>query len=747
MKNNMKQIGKAFRRLSFYSSLGALLMACNNNSSTNEMEVEIVEVPDANIGTNTYYPGNRAPLQPSPLIKLPVGDIEPHGWLMEYLQRQKSGLTGRLNEISAWLQKENNAWLDENGQGEWGWEEVPYWLKGYANIGYILDDEEMIKEAKVWIDGAIASQQPNGFFGPNLAWESYMSEDSRTEERMAEKLEKRDYWANMIMLYCLQSYYEYTQDQRVIDLMTKYFRYQLNVSDENFLSESQYWQRVRAGDNLHSVVWLYNRTGEAWLLELAEKIHRNTAPWNTQDHAFEDIGNPKEIREGMEWPDWYNDMIDWHNVNVAQGFREPAQYYLLSGDKEDLKATYDNFHLVRKHFGQVPGGMFGSDENCRPGYDDPRQGVETCGMVEQMNSDEHLLRITGDIFWADHAEEVAFNTYPAAVAPDFKSLRYITSPNMVLNDSENHSPGIDNPGPYLMMNPFSSRCCQHNHAQGWPYFVENLWMATPDNGLAAVLYAANTVTAKVGNQSREVTITNNSNYPFEDTLNFKVSLEVPDSFPLYFRIPGWADKATLMVNDELVNAPVEAGKYVKIYREWNNNDSVQLVLPMRLGINTWEQNHNSVSVDYGPLTFSLKIGENYIQKETEKNVQHDSKWQKGANVDEWPSYEIHPTTPWNYGLVLSDNLQSSFEVERRPWPKDNFPFTPESAPIVLKAKAKQIPEWTLDQYGLAGELSDSPVKTGTKEETVELIPMGAARLRISAFPVVGEGTNANTWKK
>ena len=60
-------------------------------------------------------------------------------------------------------------------------------------------------------------------------------------------------------------------------------------------------------------------------------------------------------------------MIDWHNVNIAQCFRTPAQYYLLNGDEKYLKATYDNFNIVREHFGQVPGGMCGSDENCRPG--------------------------------------------------------------------------------------------------------------------------------------------------------------------------------------------------------------------------------------------------------------------------------------------------------------------------------------------------------------------------------------------
>jgi len=286
----------------------SLFFSCGSPGN-NKQNVSVVVLPDTT-QTNQHYHGNRAPLMPSVLIKLPVGAIKPRGWLLEYLDRQRDGLTGHLNEISAWLQKENNAWLSEEGEGEWGWEEVPYWLKGYANIGYILEDEEMIEEAQIWIEGALNSQQTNGFFGPNLAWESYMSEESRTDQRMNEKLEKRDYWANMVMLYCLQSYFEYSGDKRVIDLMSRYFRYQLDVPDENFLFEAHYWQRIRAGDNLHSVLWLYNRTGEAWLLELAEKIHRNTAPWGKRGHNRDQIGNPQEKRDGTEWPAWYGDLID-----------------------------------------------------------------------------------------------------------------------------------------------------------------------------------------------------------------------------------------------------------------------------------------------------------------------------------------------------------------------------------------------------------------------------------------------------
>jgi len=715
-------------KLYFLFLMSLMILGCGN-------EISIVDSPDT-IETNKHYVSNRLPLQPSKLIKLPVGSIKPKGWLLEYFNRQKKGLTGRLGEISAWLDKKDNAWLSKDGKGKWGWEEVPYWLKGYANIGYITEDKEIIDEAKIWIEAALDSQRENGFFGPNFAWESYIADEDRNIELSIEKRKAIDFWPNMIMLYCLQSYYEYSKDERVIELMTKYFKFQFDIEEKDLLSNDHYWARIRGGDNLHSVIWLYNRTGEKWLLSLAEKIYRKTAPWASRGHKLDEIKNWKGIREGFDWPIWFSDLIDWHNVNIAQCFRTPAQYYLLNGDKKYLKATYDNFNIVREYFGQVPGGMFGSDENCRPGYDDPRQAIELCGIVEHMNSDEHLLRITGDTFWADHIENIAFNSFPATVSPDFKAVRYLTSPNMVVSDSESHSPGIQQTGPFLNFNPFSSRCCQHNHTQGWPYFTENLWMATPDNGLAAVIYSPSKVNAKVGDNTN-ISITNKTNYPFSDDLIFEIKTDKSDNFPIYFRIPSWSKKSAIMINGKTINTPIEAGKYLKINRKWSNGDFVNLVFPKNISVKRWEKNHNSASINYGPLTFSLNIKEKYVEKPSDKTAIHDSRWQKGADKDKWPTYEIYPGSDWNYGLILDKSSNYSFEVIERDWPKNNFPFTNKSAPILIRAKARKIPDWKMDKTtGLVGELMDSPVKSDEIDEVIELVPMGGSRLRISSFPVI-----------
>ena len=680
----------------------ALTMSYTGYTQSNKESITNLKRPNST-GLNSFYVSNAKPLQPLSFIKLPVGSISPKGWILKYLELQRDGLTGHLGEISAWLDKKNNAWFSGNGKGDHGWEEVPYWLKGYGNLAYVLKDQRMIDETKLWIEKVFESQQPNGYFGPKLS----------EEDILRRKSDLQDLWPNMLMLWCLQSYYEYSNDQRVLSFMSKYFKWQMTVPDQKLLKT--YWENSRGGDNLYSIYWLYNHVGEKWLLELADKIHRNTADWAQS-----------------------NNLPNWHNVNIAQCFREPATYFMQSKDSAGLFATYNDFYLIRKVYGQVPGGMFGADENARDGYDDPRQAVETCGMVEQMVSDEILAGITGDPMWADHCENVAFNTYPAAVMPDFRGLRYLTSPNMVVSDNKDHAPGIDNAGPYLMMNPFSSRCCQHNHAMGWPYYAEHLWMATPDNGVVAMLYNSSEVDVKVGDGKNEnVHLKQTTHYPFDQMIKIEVNTNKEVRFPLYLRIPSWCSNAKIILNGNPQPVSLDSGSYARIDRLWSQGDVIQLSLPMTLKKDTWAQNKSSVSINYGPLTFSLKIGESYQKVESKMSAQEGSKWQENVDQSKWPSYNLYPSSLWNYGLLIEDSpLEAQFEIIKRQWPANDFPFTQETVPFSLKAKGKLIPEWMLDKNGLCDVLPQSPVKTATMVDEIELIPMGAARLRISSFPVV-----------
>lgn len=638
------------------------------------------------------YPGNRPPLQPSPLLKLPIGSIVPRGWLRQHLELERTGMTGRLKEVSPWLDFAKSAWTNPEGKGGLGWEEMPYWLKGYGDLGYVLKDEETLAEARRWVEAAMASQREDGWFGPR--------------DLLTALNGKPDLWPHMVMLNVLQSFHEATGDPRPIAVMTRYMKWQSTLPQSAF--GEGYWPRIRAGDNLESALWLYNRTGEGWLLDLADRIRAGMAAW-------------------------HREVIDWHNVNLAQGFRAGTVYWPRSGDPADLASAERNYRQLMDLYGQFPGGGFVGDENCRPGYIDPRGGIETCGIVEFMHSFEMLTRISGDPIWAERCEELAFNTLPAALTPDLKGLHYITSANQVLLDRSNKAPGIQNGGNMFAYSPFECyRCCQHNVSHGWPYYAEELWLATHDRGLCASLYAASEVTARVGDGT-EVRIAAETDYPFADTIRFTLSAPRPVRFPLYLRIPRWCAAPEVQLNGRPLAVKAEPLSYVVITRAWTGGDVVVLRLPMAIAVRTWEQNQNAACVDYGPLTFSLRLGE---------------EWRRYGTRQEWPEWEVFPTTPWNYGLVFDpQNPAAAFALERKPGALPAQPFTPESAPLTLRAKGCRIPEWQPDGNGLVGRLQASPVRSDEPVEDLVLIPMGAARLRITTFPVIGTGPDARRWQR
>jgi hypothetical protein len=681
-----------FSRAFFVTTCGvlfSLLMCPSRGIADSTTGVSIVSSP-ATSSVNPHYTANRQPLRPSPLIKLPIGSIVPRGWLRGQLQLESDGMTGHLEEISKWCKLEDSAWASPDGQGQFGWEELPYWLKGYGDLGYVLKDQEIINHARKWIDAVLASQEPGGYFGP------------RANKTGLEG--KPDLWPHMVMCNVLESFYEFTGDSHVLPFLTRYFQWLNTQPGEVF--GAGYWPKIRFGDNIQSIYWLYNHTGDSFLLELAKKIHDNMARWDT-------------------------DVINWHNVNIAEGFREPGVYYQQAGDQKFLNAAERNYETVIDRFGQFPGGGFAGDENCRPGYTDPRQGFETCGMVEFMHSFEMLTKISGIPLWSDRCEDMAFNSLPAALTPDLKGLHYLTCANQVQLDKNNKSPGVENQGTMFSYSPGEVyRCCQHNVSHGWPYFAEELWLATPDRGLCASLYAASDVTAKVG-EGGSVTISEQTDYPFDSSIRLTIATAQPAKFPLYLRIPGWCRGATAKVNGRGVELKAEPLHYVRLEREWRNGDRVELDLPMQITVRRWPKNNQAASVDYGPLTFSLKIGE---------------RWSRYGGTDAWPDMEVFPTTAWNYGLVLDDkNPAKSFKLVRKKGPLSAQPFTPETAPIQMEVKARRIPAWKQDQLGLVGKLQPSPVKSDQPVETITLIPMGAARLRISSFPVIGEGPDGHRW--
>ncbi len=683
------------RTSSAFLARGVLVGLCALLPAQSEVSVVALR-PDASAGES---------FERAALLPLPTGMVEPRGWLREQLRLQRDGFHGQLPEISRFLEKDGNAWLTPDGEGSHGWEEPVYWLKGFGACAYILRDERMLKEARFWIEAILNSQKADGWFGP----------DGQRGGVATGLKGREDLWPNMIALFCLQDWYEFSRDQRVLDLMRRYFDYLKTVPDERFLNG--YWPKMRGGDLLFSVLWLHFQTGDASLLELARKVHRNTARWD----------------EGV---------INWHNVNMAQGFGYPATFWMVSGDAAHLAQPERNFLEMRQAYGQVPGGMFGGDENCRPGFTGPRQAVETCGMVEMMLSCETLAWITGDPVWADRCEDVAFNQLPAATTADLRALRYLTAPNHVVSDAVPKNPGIQNGGPMYLMDPRDHRCCQHDFGHGWPYLAKHLWMGGHDGSLTLMFPLASRVETEVGKDRRRIGFEVESRYPFDEQITIRVAVEgEPLEFPLHVRVPGWCDTPQVIVCGDdhtldLGGRPA-GGRFLSISRTWADGDDVRIGLPMDVRLRHWTGNHGTVSVDRGPLTYSLFVG---VEQTSEPHAEIEGE-------DSWPARSLWPATPWNYGLDLDgEDPVAGIEVVRRQWPVDDRPWFLANAPLELRAPARRIPEWQLDHRNLVDEVGESPVRTEEPLETIRLVPMGAARLRISAFPVIGHGEDAETWE-
>lgn len=647
------------------------------------------------------YQKSREPLIDNPYIELPLGNIKPGGWLKEQLIRMQNGMTGHLDSIYPQVMGLRNGWLGGDGDV---WERGPYWIDGLLPLAYIMDNDELKKKVQPWIEWTLASQKPDGYFGPDT---------DREPEEGLQRSNARDWWPKMVMLKILQQYYSATRDERVISFMTNYFKYQLKQLPEYPLGHWTFWGEQRGGDNLMVVYWLYNITGDDFLLELGELLHNQTFDWTdvflNQDHLFR--------------------QHSLHCVNLAQGFKEPIIYYQKSKNQKQLESVKKAVSVMRNTIG-FPTGLWAGDELLR--FGDPTKGSELCTAVEMMFSLENILQITGDVQWADHLERIAYNVLPSQITDDFGSRQYYQQVNQVEISKAFRSFVTPHDNTDLLFGELTGYpCCTSNMHQGWPKFTQNLWYATNDNGVAKMVYAPSEVSLKVSD-GKKITIKEVSNYPFDEIIDFTIEFQNKKdkqiSFPFHLRIPSWCENAKIKINDKTLYDKIESGRVIIIDRKWKNNDKVSLELPMKVSISRWYD--GGAVVERGPIIYALKMSEHWQKTSIETD--------KVKKYGNW-YYQVTSDTPWNYALpdnnIKSNNIENEFIVEKT-GVENIYPWTPKSAPITIKTKGLRIPNWTL-YNGSTGPISffTQMGKDVADSEDIELIPYGCSTLRITIFPV------------
>ena len=631
---------------------------------------------------------NRAPLTPNTLSPLPLGAIRPEDWLLDTLRMQAEGITrdfaAACPEVS-----EGGAWV----RGEDGdLTRSVYYLEGIIHLAWTLDDEGLKERARRGVEWMLRSQREDGWFGP---------------------ADNADYWPLMLALRALRAYFTATGDKRVLVLMDRFFKYEYRNLAGHPLKE---WAVARGGENMEIALWLYNLTGQKYLLELCRKLRAQTLDWPNFFHTFsnampmskaqrwerlrEALGEEgDEPLEGEKRPYFHSQFHQTHGVNLAMGLKTPGVINLFKSGFKEQGGFRFGYEKLMKHHGMA-NGMFSCDAHINGAS--PTQGVALQAVVEMLNTLEALIGI-GD-FGADPAdvlEKIAYNALPAAFSPDMKYYQRLQQANQVKISKDARKWYSEGEDANLFRAAQNDLDCASCH-QAWPKFAAAQWYATNDGGLAAISYAPCTVRAALDGVPARIRVS--GGYPFLQRVEIAVSVKQPAEFPLYLRIPFWARQSMIYLPDGEI-MQVRAGESACIRRRWISGDVIRLEMPASPRITRWY--HQSAAVEVGPLLMALRLEENW--RETP-----DGRW-------------ADPLEPWSRALVRDEPMKL-IQVE-----EDVSAFGHGESAVGVMVKAARI-EWPMDGANCAA-VPMAPRFDKSALDVLELVPYGDAPLRICEFPI------------
>lgn len=597
--------------------------------------------------------------------------LRPEGWLKRQLEIQAEGLSGHLDEI--WPDIRDSAWI--GGKAE-GWERVPYWLDGFVPLAYLLRDEALIARAKRYVEAIMDAQQEDGWLCP-----------CTKEERAA-----YDVWAVFIICKALMVYGQCSGDNRAAETV---YRAMKNLEGHLTHCTLFNWGQSRWFEALIPLQWLYEQRPEPWMIELAVTIasqglsyERVFACWKDQQP------DPRGV--------WRQQT---HIVNLMMALKSEAVFSGLSGQKPGAFAR-KMYEQLRKYHG-TPMGHIQGDE-CLAGKS-PIRGTELCAVVEEMYSCELLASITGEPFWLDLLERLAFNSLPATISADMWSHQYDQQLNQVSCSIQQGTPifGTNGSQSNLFGLEPNYGCCTANFSQGWPKLALSAFMETEKGLLSAVLVPSSVQLERGGEKAR---VTLKTEYPFRDSLLYSVHCEHPVRFELAVRVPAFAESA------EADGQPVQPGEIWRMERLWQDGDSVEVKL--HFAARLVPEADGMAYVERGPLVFALPLAAKHYPWEYESH----GVTRKAPYCD----WIILSEQDWGYAFAEKD-----FQLVENPL--GDQPFSREQPPLQLETRMNRIAWGTCPgQPGVCAEKPESPEPIGT--ETVRLQPYGCTTLRMTLMP-------------
>ncbi len=633
---------------------------------------------------------NEAQITPS-FFQLQPGAVLPRGWLLDWANSAANGITGHLDEYCATF---GQAWkgfgfeargANPDGTG-WPLEQCSYWLDGAIRLAYQLDDRKLIEKIQTRLNFVV-----NGILNGGdsfIYWRPGSVLDSNFNS-----------WAHSHMGRALVAYYQASGDPRILDaLVSVYRKFPLPKLGDDFTN-------VSGAVNIDPMMDAFLMSGDRAILSNVRRFVESDSYTATRSNFL-----ANRIPVG-------HDVIFYENIRV------PALLYPWTGERADLAATLQAVQYSDMRYG-LPVGI-GSGEEWQAGIGSTRN-IETCNVAASMWSFLCLSRVTGEASYSDRIEKIFFNAAPAPVSRDFITMSYYQSMNRYGADlplQEPKNPGLNAYKFTKIGHPVL--CCVGNLNRLIPNYVMHMWMATPDAGLAAVLYGPSLVRTSV-KSGVQIEIESQTAYPFEESIELKVRPQIPVVFPLYLRVPEWCRNPEIAVNGERFLGRLDAKGFIQVNRRWNKGDSVTLRFPMSVRIVTGREtsyppvkyfaNSRAIAklpgirnpyacVYYGPLLFSFPI--------------------RDRNPD-----QEEPGQNFHYALAMTSKSPGPNDVAviRHPMPA-HWDWSLNS-PVELRVKAQKF-DWRPTEVQ---PIPQEPVKDGAPVEA-SLAPYGCAKFRVTMFPV------------
>lgn len=638
--------------------------------------------------------------------EVPLNSIRPEGWVRTFLENQRSGLTGHL-EVAGYP-FDTKGWLSDHlplgergGSGWWPYEQIAYWVDGMIRCGILMGDDGLKKKARLQIDHVLNHPDPDGYLGPDAM---KTLNGTHGSER----------WPLAVFLRAVVADYQDRPSKQVLKKLIRHF-----------LSQTALHETNRNVCNIEIMVWLYEQTGDRRMLDLALVSFENWQKNEVNDGAtLKNMLSRKRIGD--------------HGPRHMELFKLGAVLYRVTGNQTYLKASLNaNRKLVRDHV--LIDGVPSSTEHLRGIYS--TAGHETCVITDYLWSLGYLLMTTKDAAMADAMERICFNALPGAVTSDFRALQYFSGPNQVIAGPQtNHHPhGFATTHISFRPNP-ATECCPGNVHRAMPAYAGRMWMRNGEDEIIAALYGSSRFKFRSGKTN--VTIVEETDYPFSENIVFRVVCKQPVKFKFTFRIPGWCKAPALLINGKKSGRRLKPETFVTINRTFKQGDRITLELPRSLRVIDGPE--QGVGIEWGPLILSLNL------KEKRTVVPEDKR-----STPEFPAWTMEPESPWNVGLVLKKNHlppHGVFQI-RDTW---NHQWSSDDVPVRLFLPVRRIPGWKLIRkkrlvlkHGdkkrihegnivLMPPLPDAKTRSraAKREEMVELIPYGATNLRVTWFPVL-----------